>query len=73
MRDERPLFFPLFPFRLFPFSPLCLFPFSPLMIPLPYFSRSQLGVILLLGAALLLLYAWRAHVIFPPPRPRPGP
>jgi len=31
---------------------------------LPYFSRSQLGVILLLGAALIGLYAWRAHVPF---------
>jgi len=39
---------------------------------LPYFSRSQLGVILLLGAALLLLYAWRAHVLFPPSPPPPG-
>ena len=45
---------------------------SPLMIRLPYFSRSQLGVILLLGAALLLLYAWRAHVLFPPSPPPPG-
>ena len=43
------------------------------MIRLPYFSRSQLGVVLLLGAALLGLYAWRAHVFFPPRRPRPGP
>jgi competence ComEA-like helix-hairpin-helix protein len=42
------------------------------MIRLPYFSRSQLGVILLLGAALLLLYAWRAHVLFPPSPPPPG-
>ena len=39
---------------------------------LPYFSRSQLGVILLLGAALLLLYAWRTHVLFPPSPPPPG-
>jgi competence protein ComEA len=39
---------------------------------LPYFSRSQLGVILLLGAALLGLYAWRAHVFFPPAPPPPG-
>ena len=39
---------------------------------LPYFSRSQLGVVLLLGAALLLLYAWRAHVFFPPAPPPPG-
>lgn len=39
---------------------------------LPYFSRSQLGVVLLLGAALLFLYAWRAHVFFPPSPPPPG-
>jgi comEA protein len=39
---------------------------------LPYFSRSQLGVVLLLGAALILLYAWRAHVFFPPAPPPPG-
>jgi competence ComEA-like helix-hairpin-helix protein len=38
----------------------------------PYFSRSQLGVVLLLGAALLGLYAWRAHVCFPPAPPPPG-
>lgn len=42
------------------------------MIRLPYFSRSQLGVVLLLGAALLSLYAWRAHVLFPPAPPPPG-
>jgi comEA protein len=42
------------------------------MIRLPYFSRSQLGVVLLLGAALLGLYAWRAHVFFPPSPPPPG-
>ncbi|MBU4232239.1 MAG: helix-hairpin-helix domain-containing protein [Proteobacteria bacterium] len=39
---------------------------------MPYFSRSQLGVVLLLGAALLGLYAWRAHVLFPPAPPPPG-
>jgi len=39
---------------------------------LRYFSRSQLGVILLLGAALLVLYAWRAHVLFAPSPPPPG-
>ncbi|MGO8762587.1 MAG: ComEA family DNA-binding protein [Desulfobaccales bacterium] len=39
---------------------------------MPYFSRSQLGVIVLLGAALLLLYAWRAQVLFPPSPPPPG-
>ncbi len=42
------------------------------MIRLPYFSRSQLGVILLLGAALLVLYAWRAHLFFSPSPPPPG-
>jgi competence ComEA-like helix-hairpin-helix protein len=39
---------------------------------LPYFSRSQLGVVLLLGAALIGLYAWRAHIVFPPSPPPPG-
>ena len=39
---------------------------------LPFFSRSQSGVILLLGAALLGLYAWRAHVFFSPSPPPPG-
>jgi competence protein ComEA len=43
-----------------------------LTMPLPYFSRSQLGVILLLGAALIGLYAWRAHVFFPPSPAPPG-
>jgi competence ComEA-like helix-hairpin-helix protein len=42
------------------------------MIRLPYFSRSQLGVVLLLGAALLGLYAWRAHIVFPPSPHPPG-
>jgi competence protein ComEA len=42
------------------------------MKPLPYFSRSQLGVILLLGAALLLVYAWRGHWLFAPSPPPPG-
>jgi len=42
------------------------------MIRLPYFSRSQLGVIILLGAVLIGLYAWRAHVFFPPAPPPPG-
>jgi competence ComEA-like helix-hairpin-helix protein len=42
------------------------------MIRLPFFSRSQLGVVLLLGAALLGLYAWRAHVFFSPSPPPPG-
>ena len=39
---------------------------------MPHFSRSQLGVILLLGAALISLYAWRAHVLLPPSPPPPG-
>jgi competence protein ComEA len=39
---------------------------------LPYFSRSQLRVILLLGAALLGLYAWRAHLLFAPSPPPSG-
>jgi competence protein ComEA len=42
------------------------------MIRLPYFSRPQLGVILLLGATLMGLYAWRAHVFFSPSAPPPG-
>jgi len=42
------------------------------MTRLPYFSRSQLGVVLLLGTALLGLYAWRAHVLFSPAPPPPG-
>jgi len=41
---------------------------------LPYFSRSQLGVILLLGAGLFLLWAWRANFgLGPSPPPPPGP
>ena len=36
---------------------------------LPYFSRSQQGVILLLGAALLFLWAWRANFWLPPSPP----
>jgi competence protein ComEA len=39
---------------------------------LPYFGRSQLGVILLLGAVLIGLYAWRAHWLFAPSPPPPG-
>lgn len=38
---------------------------------IPYFSRAQLGVILLLGAALLLLWGWRAH-FGRPPSPAPA-
>jgi len=40
---------------------------------MPLFSRRHQGVILLLGAALLLLYAWRAHFWrpFPPPAAAP--
>ncbi|MEW6388040.1 MAG: helix-hairpin-helix domain-containing protein [Thermodesulfobacteriota bacterium] len=33
---------------------------------MPYFSRAQQGIILLLGAALLLLWAWRANFGQPP-------
>ena len=36
---------------------------------LPYFSRAQQGVILLLGAALLLLWAWRANFFLAPSPP----
>jgi len=36
---------------------------------MPYFSRSQQGVMLLLGAALLLLWAWRGHFGFTPAAP----
>ena len=43
-----------------------------MVIRLPYFSRSQLSVILLLGAALMGLYAWRAQLFFPPSPPPPG-
>jgi competence protein ComEA len=39
---------------------------------LPYFSRSQLGVILLLGAVLIGLYAWRAQWLLTPAPPPPG-
>lgn len=39
---------------------------------MPHFSRTQLGVILLLGAALLLLWAWRGNFGFPP-SPPPAP
>lgn len=39
---------------------------------LPYFSRSQLGVILLLGTVLIGVYAWRAHWLFAPSPPPPG-
>jgi len=42
------------------------------MKPLPYFSRSQLGVILILAAALLGLYAWRAHWLLTPSPAPPG-
>ena len=36
---------------------------------MPHFSRSQLGVMLLLGAALLLLWAWRGNFGLPPAAP----
>ncbi|MBM4294624.1 MAG: helix-hairpin-helix domain-containing protein [Deltaproteobacteria bacterium] len=35
----------------------------------PYFSRAQLGVILLLGAALLFLWGWRGNFGRPPASP----
>ena len=38
---------------------------------LPYFSRAQQGVILLLGAALLFLWAWRASFFLTPSPPPP--
>jgi competence protein ComEA len=39
------------------------------MKSLPHFSRAQHGVILLLGAALLLLWAWRANFFLAPAPP----
>jgi competence ComEA-like helix-hairpin-helix protein len=45
------------------------FLFSKEMRSIPYFSRTQQGVILLLGAALLLLYCWRAHFFLSPSPP----
>jgi competence protein ComEA len=36
---------------------------------MPYFSRSQQGVLLLLGAALLLLWSWRGHFGLSPAPP----
>ena len=36
---------------------------------MPYFSRAQQAVILLLGAALLFLWAWRGHFWLPPSPP----
>jgi competence protein ComEA len=41
------------------------------MRSLPYFSRAQQLVILLLGAALLLLWAWRANFFLAPNPPPP--
>ncbi|MCX5888881.1 MAG: helix-hairpin-helix domain-containing protein [Deltaproteobacteria bacterium] len=38
---------------------------------LPYFSRAQQGVILLLGAALFFLWAWRANFFLAPSPPPP--
>ncbi len=38
----------------------------------PYFSRAQQGVSLLLGAALLLLWAWQANFFLAPYPPPPG-
>ena len=42
---------------------------------IPYFKRTQQGVILLLGAALLLLWVWRANFFLapsPPPADHPN-
>jgi competence ComEA-like helix-hairpin-helix protein len=47
-------------------------PLNQTTIKLPYFSRSQLGVILLLGVVLIGLYAWRAHWLFAPSPAPPG-
>ena len=41
------------------------------MKSLPYFNRAQQGIILLLGAALLLLWAWRANFFLNPSPPPP--
>jgi competence protein ComEA len=41
------------------------------MRSLPHFNRTQLGVILLLGAVLLLLWAWRANFFLAPSPPPP--
>jgi len=38
---------------------------------LPYFNRTQQGIILLLSAALLFLWAWRAHFFLTPSPPPP--
>lgn len=38
---------------------------------MPHFSRSQLGVILLLGAALFLIWAWRGNFGLAPGNPPP--
>lgn len=40
---------------------------------LPCFSRSQVGIVLLLGTALLLLYSWRANFWRPPSPAAPPP
>lgn len=46
-------------------APRPLQPFAPCM-NWPYFSRNQVGVILLLGATLFMVYAWRANFWRPP-------
>jgi competence protein ComEA len=52
-------------------SPFHLFAFRP-SLKLPYFSRSQVGVILLLGAVLFFLWAWRCNFgLTPAPAPQP--
>jgi len=48
--------------------PLLTF-FRPWLMKIPYFSRAQQAVILLLGAALLFLWAWRANFFLPPAPP----
>jgi competence protein ComEA len=42
------------------------------MKTIAYFSRSQLGVILVLAAALIILYAWRAQWLLAPSPAPPG-
>lgn len=36
---------------------------------MPAFSRAQLGILILLGAVLFLLYAWRGNFVWPPSTP----
>jgi competence protein ComEA len=39
---------------------------------LPAFSRAQLGILILLGAVLFLLYAWRGNLGWTPSKPAPS-